>query len=99
MVQRYMIIFRSISRLVSQLVVMSAPSTTIRSQCTYSIIWPNNTQSIIDQSNQFPNLQFNVGKVALGQNLVNNIPSEGKTTWVLQPLRSRIRNKFCWRAI
>jgi hypothetical protein len=47
--------------------VMSAPSTTINSSARTSIIWPNNTQSIINQSNQFPNLQFTVGKVALNK--------------------------------
>ena len=48
--------------------VMSAPSTTINSSARTSIIWPNNTQSIINQSNQFPNLQFTVGKVGLKKN-------------------------------
>ncbi len=48
--------------------VMSVPSTTINSSARTSIIWPNNTQSVINQSNQFPNLQFTVGKVGLGKN-------------------------------
>ncbi len=33
-----------------------------------SIIWPNSSQTVLDQSAQWPELQFNVGAIQVGQN-------------------------------
>jgi hypothetical protein len=44
---------------------MSAPSATVNSLARTSIIWPNKTQSIQNQSEQWPNLTFTVGAIAL----------------------------------
>ncbi|MDO8872279.1 MAG: hypothetical protein Q7V05_06065 [Methanoregula sp.] len=41
--------------------------TTINTGGRTSIIWPNGTQTVKDQSPEWPNLQFNVGAIDIGQ--------------------------------
>jgi hypothetical protein len=47
---------------------MSAPNFTVNTNARTSIIWPNQSQSIQNQSIQWPNLKFTVGAITLGTN-------------------------------
>ena len=65
---------------------MSAPSATINPNARTSIIWPNGTQSIQNQSEQWPYLIFTVGKVTLQH--------EWSTTFSLKAKQSGCYNLF-----
>jgi hypothetical protein len=66
--------------------VVSPASTTVDPDARTSIIWANESQSVVDQSGQFPNLAFFVGSLDIGE--------EWSTTFSLKVKQPGTYNMF-----